>query len=95
MTLSEEGFMMIAQALEKMRGGAYDDAVEELVEEGIKRIQADVNALMFEVSECEAALVNATSELEAKRIRDAQPVVSWGTRQDDWRGQDFYEGPAE
>ena len=68
-----------------------DARIQECLEEAMKRITAEVDALVFEAAE----LVRATTESERLRIATAQPDEGWYRRELDWRGNDYLEGAAE
>lgn len=73
MTLFEEALMMLDEA--KRRAVDIqntDGAIVELVEQAIKRLQADHDALIAEHAEMEGLLVRATTESENQRIRNFQ-----------------------
>ncbi len=71
MSLLEEAFLL----LEQLKG--QDERTDEIIEEAIKRIQSDFDALMYDLGEMESALVRHTTETERRRIMERHPTVRW------------------
>ena len=80
----------IAGLFEDIKRYSMGDArIEFCLEEAMKRITAEVDALVFEAAELDKALSarNARIELVAPS--------HWQRRQENWRGDDYLEGATE
>ena len=89
----EDDIALLAEDIRRYSNN--DGRIDEALTQMLKLVRAEVDALAFEGRELDKALVRATTESEQKRIAAAQPDVSWSFRETNWRGDDFYEGPAE
>ena len=86
----------IAGIFEDIKRYSMGDArIQECLEEAMKRITAEVDALVFEAADLSGLVVRATTESEQARIAAAQPDVSWSFRETNWRGEDYMEGATE